>query len=91
MKPIPDKAEVALEYPDKFYLGTFERTAHSMLIWTPTVFRYDLNAPETLRIASQFIFTCTMNCLPLSCRSWPARFRRCPPALLSIATFSPRS
>jgi hypothetical protein len=26
-KPIPDKAEVALEYPDKFYLGTFERTA----------------------------------------------------------------
>jgi len=26
-KPIPDKAEVALEYPDKFYIGTFERTA----------------------------------------------------------------
>jgi hypothetical protein len=26
-KPIPDKAEVALDYPDKFYLGTFERTA----------------------------------------------------------------
>ena len=26
-KPIPDKAEVALEYPDKFYVGTFERTA----------------------------------------------------------------
>jgi hypothetical protein len=25
-KPIPDKAEVALEYPEKFYLGTFERT-----------------------------------------------------------------
>ena len=25
-KPIPDKAEVALEYPDKFYVGTF---AHS--------------------------------------------------------------
>jgi hypothetical protein len=27
MKPIPDKAEVALEYPDKFYVGTFERSA----------------------------------------------------------------
>ena len=27
MKPIPDKAEVALEYPDKFYIGTFERSA----------------------------------------------------------------
>ena len=24
-KPIPDKAEVALEYPDKLYLGTFDR------------------------------------------------------------------
>jgi hypothetical protein len=26
-KPIPDKAEVALEYPDKFYIGTFDKTA----------------------------------------------------------------
>ena len=26
-KPIPDKAEVILEYPEKFYIGTFERTA----------------------------------------------------------------
>jgi hypothetical protein len=26
-KPIPDKAEVTLEYPDKLYIGTFERTA----------------------------------------------------------------
>ena len=25
-QPIPDKAEVALEYPDKLYIGTFERT-----------------------------------------------------------------
>jgi hypothetical protein len=24
-KPIPDKAEVAVEYPDKLYIGTFER------------------------------------------------------------------
>ena len=27
MKPIPDKAEVALEYPDKFYVGTFEHSS----------------------------------------------------------------
>jgi hypothetical protein len=27
MKPIPDKAEVALEYPDKLYIGSFERTS----------------------------------------------------------------
>ena len=26
-KPITDKAEVALEYPDKLYIGTFGRTA----------------------------------------------------------------
>ena len=26
-KPVPDKAEVAVEYPDKFYIGTFERTS----------------------------------------------------------------
>ena len=26
-KPIPDKAEVALGYPDKLYIGTFERSA----------------------------------------------------------------
>jgi hypothetical protein len=27
MKPIPDKAEIVLEYPDKFYSGTFERSS----------------------------------------------------------------
>ena len=26
-KPVPDKAEVAVEYPDKLYIGTFEHTA----------------------------------------------------------------
>ena len=31
-KPIPDKAEVAVEYPDKLYIGTFERRRVSMLI-----------------------------------------------------------
>ena len=24
-KPVADKAEIALEYPDKLYIGTFER------------------------------------------------------------------
>jgi hypothetical protein len=27
-KPIPDKAELAIEFPDKRYSGSFERTAH---------------------------------------------------------------
>ena len=26
-RPIPDKAEVAVEYPDKLYIGTFAQTA----------------------------------------------------------------
>ena len=26
-KPIPDKAEIALEYPDKLYVGTFEHSS----------------------------------------------------------------
>jgi hypothetical protein len=26
-KPVPDKAEIALEYPDKLYIGTFERSS----------------------------------------------------------------
>ena len=26
-RPIPDQAEVALEYPDKFYVGTFEHSS----------------------------------------------------------------
>lgn len=26
-KPIPDKAEIALEYPDKLYVGTFESSS----------------------------------------------------------------
>lgn len=27
MKSIPDKAEVAIEYPDKLYIGTFEQSS----------------------------------------------------------------
>src|ERR1700730_4604542 len=26
-KPLPDRAEIALEYPDKLYIGTFERSS----------------------------------------------------------------
>lgn len=26
-KPVPDKAEVAIDYPDKFYMGTFARSS----------------------------------------------------------------
>jgi hypothetical protein len=35
-KPIPDKAAVAVEYPDKFYIGTFGASA-----------RFDAHVDET--------------------------------------------
>jgi hypothetical protein len=35
-KSVPDKAEVAVEYPDKLYIGTFERTS-----------RFDAHRDET--------------------------------------------
>jgi hypothetical protein len=35
-KPIPDKAEVALEYPDKLYIGTFQNSS-----------RFDAHLDET--------------------------------------------
>ena len=35
-KPISDKAEVALEYPDKLYVGTFERSSRFAAHLDPT-------------------------------------------------------
>jgi hypothetical protein len=35
-KPIPDKAEVTLEYPDKFYAGTFEHSSRFEAHLDPT-------------------------------------------------------
>ena len=35
-KPISDKAEVALEYPDKLYVGTFERSSRFEAHLDPT-------------------------------------------------------
>jgi len=37
-KPVPDKAEIALEYPDKFYVGTFEHSSRFEAHLDPTGF-----------------------------------------------------
>ena len=37
-KAIPDKAEVALEFPDKLYVGTFEHTSRFEAHLDPTGF-----------------------------------------------------
>ena len=37
-QPVPDKAEIALEYPDKVYVGTFERSSRFEAHLDPTGF-----------------------------------------------------
>lgn len=44
-KPIPDKAEIALEYPDKLYVGTFEGSSRFEAHLDPTGFALVLERP----------------------------------------------
>lgn len=44
-RPIPDKAEVALEYPDKLYVGTFERSSRFEAHLDSTGFALILDRP----------------------------------------------
>src|SRR5512147_452534 len=44
-KPIPDKAEIALEYPDKLYVGTFERSSRFEAHLDPTGIALTLERP----------------------------------------------
>ena len=44
-KPIPDKAEIALEYPDKLYVGTFERSSRFEAHLDPTGIALVLEKP----------------------------------------------
>jgi hypothetical protein len=44
-KPVPDKAEIALEYPDKFYVGTFERSSRFEAHLDPTGIALVLERP----------------------------------------------
>ena len=44
-KPIADKAEIALEYPDKLYIGTFERSSRFEAHLDPTGIALVLERP----------------------------------------------
>ena len=44
-KPIADKAEIALEYPDKLYVGTFERSSRFEAHLDPTGIALVLERP----------------------------------------------
>ena len=43
--PIPDKAEIALEYPDKFYVGTFAHSSRFEAHLDPTGLSRTLSRP----------------------------------------------
>ena len=51
-KPIPDKAEIALEYPDKLYVGTFERSSRFEAHLDPTGIALTLERSSSLRRAA---------------------------------------
>jgi hypothetical protein len=44
-KPVTGKAEVALEYPDKLYIGTFERSSRFEAHLDPTGIALTLDRP----------------------------------------------
>ena len=44
-RAVPDKAEIALEYPEKFYVGTFERSSRFEARLDSTGFALILDRP----------------------------------------------
>jgi hypothetical protein len=46
-KPISDRAEIALEYPEKLYIGTFERSSRFEAHVDPTGISLTLEHPGT--------------------------------------------
>jgi hypothetical protein len=77
-KPITDKAEVALEYPDKLYVGTFERSSRFEANLDPTGIALILERPGADDV-HRFTCTSTSGCSLTYCESWPQRlveFRR---------------
>ena len=66
-KPISDKAEVAVEYPDKLYIETFAHTARfdAHLDQTGISLTLELPGPEEQRKSVRMHFI--MHCLPRFC------------------------
>ena len=70
-KPITDKAEVALEYPDKLYVGTFERSSRFEAHLDPTGIALILEHPGAEgTCASRFTCTSISVCSPIFCTNW---------------------
>jgi hypothetical protein len=65
-KPIPDEAEIALEYPDKLYIGTFEHSSRFEAHLDPTGFSLILERLGDETFANQSTCTSTSACSPAS-------------------------
>ena len=73
-KPIPDKAEVAVEYPDKLYIGTFEASARfdAHLDETGISLSLQRTGADDVR-ANQSACISTTDCSPTFCAIWRRR------------------
>ena len=72
-KPIADKAEIALEYPDKLYVGTFERTSRFEAHLDPTGIALIFERPVRKMFANRSTCTSILVCSLTSCASWLRR------------------
>jgi hypothetical protein len=72
-KPIPDKAEIALEYPDKLYVGTFERSSRFEAHLDPTGIALILERPGADDIRKSIHMHTTLACSPTFSENWLRR------------------
>ena len=72
-KPITDKAEVALEYPDKLYVGTFERSSRFEAHLDPTGIALILERPGADDVHNRFTCTSTLGYSLTYYESWRQR------------------
>jgi len=78
-KPITDKAEIALEYPDKLYVGTFERSSRFEAHLDPTGIALILERPGADDVHKSVHMHINFGCSLTFCESWLQRlgeFRR---------------
>jgi hypothetical protein len=78
-KPIPDKAEVAIEFPDKLklYVGTLERTARFDAHFDETGISLSLHRVGADDAQKSVNMHSTMRCSPRCCMIWRRPLQRC--------------
>jgi len=72
-KPIPDKAEIALEYPDKLYVGTFERSSRFKAHLDSSGIALILERPGADDVHKSIHMQSTSVCSQIYCASWLRR------------------